>query len=259
MLEYLPSTPAVIAVRCGGSLTRPEIEGFMDRLEAALAQHERTHFFVEIVDFGGLEMEGLGDLMKRSATWFRNLDRVGRVAVVADQGWIRWAAKLESALLPHVAYETFEPAERDRAWAWVQGELKHPHAPALKVIDTDRPDALAFEIDGHIDRTEMEAITAHFLRAAEGLDKVRMLGRIRRLGGLDSSGLVSGDFFAMKRSFLEHLDRYAIVGGPVWIRTTLYALAPLLRVEIRHFEAEDEAAAWAWIGAKPVSERPMFD
>jgi hypothetical protein len=259
MLEYLPSNPDVIAVRCGGKLARPELEGYMDRLEASLAQREQTHLFAEVVDFSGLEMEGLGDLMKRSAAWFRNLERVGRVAIVADQSWIRWAAKLESALLPHVAYQTFDSAERDRAWAWVQGETDHPHAPAFKIIETDRPDALAFEIDGHIDKAEMDAVTAHFLRAAQGLDKVSMLGRIRRLGGFETSGLVSGDFFAMKRSFLEHMDRYAVVGGPAWLKTTLNSLAPLFRVEIRHFEADEEAEAWAWIGARPVSDHTLFE
>ena len=181
------------------------------------------------------------------------------MAIVADQSWIRWAANLESALLPHVSYETFESAERDRAWAWVQGEAEIPHGPAFKIIETDRPDAMAFEIDGHLAKAELERVTAHFLQALEGKDRIRMLGRIRRLDGLQPTGLLSGDYFAMKRSFLERMDRYAIVGGPAWLRTTLNSLAPLFKVEIRHFELEQEDEAWAWIGARPVSERNLFD
>jgi hypothetical protein len=259
MLEYLPSKEDVIAIRCGGKLKRAELETYMDRLEASLAQREQTHLFAEVVEFGGLDTDGLGNLMKRSAVWFRNLDRVGRVAIVADQSWIRWAAKLESAVLPHVSYETFESDERERAWAWVQGETDRPHGPALRIIETDRPEALAFEIDGHLDKGELDAASAHFVRAVEGLDRVRVLGRIRRLDGFEASGLLSGDFFAMKRSFLERMERYAIVGGPSWLKATLNSLGPLFRVEIRHFAAEEEAEAWSWIGAKPVSERTLFD
>ena len=257
MIEYLPSNDDVIAIRCGGRLLRAELEAYLDRLEASFAQRERTHLFAEVVDFDGVEMDGLGNLMKRSTVWFRNLDRVGRVAIVADQSWIRWAANLESALLPHVSYETFESGEREQAWAWVQGEADLPHGPAFKIIETDRPNVLAFEIDGHLDKAELERVSAHFLEALQGQDRIRMLGRVRRLGGLQPSGLLSGDFFAMKRSFLERMDRYAVVGGPAWLRTTLNSLAPLFRVEIRHFEPEEEAEAWSWLDARPVSERRL--
>lgn len=259
MLEYLPSNEDVIAIRCGGRLERAELEDYMDRLEAALARRERTHLFAEIVNFTGLDTNGLGELMKRSTVWFRNLERIGRVAIVADQSWIRWAAQLESALLPHVSYETFESDERERAWAWVQGETEHPHGPAFRIIETDRPNALAFEINGRLDKAELDAVSAHYLHAAEGQDRVRVLGRIRHLGGFEPAGLMSGDFFAMKRSFLERMERYAVVGGPAWLRTTLNSLAPLFKVEIRHFEAEEEAEAWSWLGARPVSERTLFD
>lgn len=259
MIEYLPSREDVIAVRCGGKLRRTELETYMDRLEAALEAREKTHLYAEVVDFDGLEMDGLGNLMKRSAVWFRNLDKVGRVAIVADQSWIRWAANLESALLPHVSYETFESDERERAWAWVQGETELPHGAALKIVETDRPDVLGFEIDGRLDKAELDRISDHFLEAIEGKERVSMFGRVRRLGGIQPSGVLTGDFFAMKRSFLERMDRYAVVGGPPWLRTTLNSLAPLFKVEIRHFEPDEEAEAWSWLGARPVGERSLFE
>jgi hypothetical protein len=257
MLEYLDTPPDVIAIRCGGRLARSQLAGYVDRLEAAMAAHPRVHLFAEIIDFTGFDTDGFGDLIKRSAGWFRQLDRVGRVAIVADQTWVRWAAKVESALLPHISYETFESAERDRALAWVLGEIDSPHGPAFKVIETDRDDVLGFEIDGHVDKAELDAVTAQFLRAVEGRSGVRVLGRIRRLGGFEISGLLTSDFFAMKREFLEKMERYAVVGGPAWLRTTLNAMAPLFRLEIRHFEADQEDDAWTWLGARPVSERPL--
>ena len=257
MLEYLDTRPDVIAIRCGGRLGRNELAGYVDRLEAALAANQRTHLYAEVIDFSGFETDGFGDLVKRSAAWFRQLERVGRVAIVADQSWVRWAARVESALLPHVRYETFESAERDRALAWVQGEIESPHGPAFRIIETDRENVIAFQIDGHIDKAELDAVTAHFLREVEGRQKVRVLGRIRRLGGFEMSGLLTSDFFAMKRGFLEKIERYAVVGGPPWLRTTLNAMAPLFRIEIRHFAADEEAEAWSWLGAAPISEHRL--
>ena len=49
------------------------------------------------------------------------LRQFGRVAVVADQAWVRIATRIESALLPFVSYRTFEPEQRAEALAWVRG------------------------------------------------------------------------------------------------------------------------------------------
>ena len=50
------------------------------------------------------------------------LNRFGRVAVVADQAWIRAMTRIESAILPFISYRVFEPAQRDEALAWAKGE-----------------------------------------------------------------------------------------------------------------------------------------
>lgn len=258
MYEFLPAPDDVIAFRCRGKLERAAMEAALERIEASLAARDKTHLFVEIEDFSGFDTEGFPDLARRSAGLLGRLDRFGRIAVVADQAWVRWAAKLESAVLPHVRYETFESRERERALAWVKGEEERAHGPAIKVIETDRPDVLGFEIDGRASKAELDAIAAHFnarLDALAGGGPVRMLGRIRSLGGFELGGLMSQDYFAMKRGFLDRLDRYAVVGGPAWLRTMTSMLAPLFKAEVRWFDEAEEKAAWAWLGTEPVSER----
>jgi hypothetical protein len=235
-----------------------EVEECLARLRSALDANAKTHIYAEIVDLGGMSAESLVTGFKWAPEWLGKLDRFGRVAIVADQTWIRWAAKAESALLPHVSYETFETSARERAFAWVQGEVASPHAPAIKLIETDKPDVFGFEIDGHAGKDELDAISAHFRKELEGKEKVRVVGRIRNLGGLQMAGLFTSDYFAMKRGFLEKLDRYAVVGGPAWLRATLNSLAPLFRAEIRHFEPDEEVAAWQWVEARPVSERHLI-
>lgn len=260
MYEFLSAPDDVIAFRCRGKVEQAGLLALLDRIESSIATREKTHLFVEIENFSGFETDGFADLTRRSAALLKQLDRIGRVAVVADQAWIRWAAKLESAVLPHVTYETFESRERERALAWVKGEETRPHGPAIKVIETSRPDVFGFELDGRATKKELDALANHFnakLNAVAGTGPVRMLGRIRSIGGFEMSGLVSQDYFAMKRGFLDRLDRYAVVGGPAWLKAMTTTLAPLFRAELRWFDEDEEEAAWEWLEAEPLAERSL--
>ena len=58
--------------------------------------------------------------------------------------------------------------------------------------------------------------------------------------------------FAARRKHCGISDRYAVVGGPVWMRTVIGIFGPLTSVKTRCFDAGDEAAGWEWIGGKPV-------
>lgn len=107
----------VVAHRIDGH----ELAQVMDRLDAAMARHDMVHVFVETRAIDGIEIAGLGAYMKRAMPLLGKLDRFGRVAVVADQSWIRVMTRIESAILPHIRYRVFEPDERDAALAWVKG------------------------------------------------------------------------------------------------------------------------------------------
>jgi hypothetical protein len=59
--------------------------------------------------------------MARAMPLFGRLNRFGRVAVVADQAWVRVGTRVESAVLPHISYRTYMPQERHEALEWVVG------------------------------------------------------------------------------------------------------------------------------------------
>jgi hypothetical protein len=75
--------------------------------------------FVETDAIEGIEISALPGHMARAMPLFGKLGRFGRVAVVADQAWIRLMTRAESAVLPFISYRVFEPARRDEALAWV--------------------------------------------------------------------------------------------------------------------------------------------
>lgn len=121
MLEELDSVDDVLAIRVSHKITGTDLDAIMDRLDALMARHAKVHVFVETQRIDGIELSGLPRYMARALPLFGKLDRFGRVAVVADQAWVRAGTRLESALLPNVRYRVYEPDERAEALAWVTG------------------------------------------------------------------------------------------------------------------------------------------
>jgi hypothetical protein len=121
MLDFIDSADDVIAVRVADRISGEELDTIMDRLDGAMARHDKVHVFVETRSIDGIEIAGLGAYMARAMPLLGKLDRFGRVAVVADQAWIRAVTRIESAILPYISYRVFEPEDRDAAFAWVTG------------------------------------------------------------------------------------------------------------------------------------------
>lgn len=121
MLSFVDSADDVIAVIGEHKIIGADLDAVMDRLDAALANHDKVHVFVETHAIDGFELSGLASYVKRALPLFGKLSRFGRVAVVADQAWIRALTRLESAILPSITYRVFEPAQRAEALAWVKG------------------------------------------------------------------------------------------------------------------------------------------
>lgn len=121
MFEFIESADDVVAVTVMHKLTSADLSAMMDRIEGAMARHDRIHVFVETRTLDGIELSGFGAHVARAIPMLRKLKRFGRVAVVADQAWMRVGSRIESALLPSVSYRVFMPAERDEALAWVRG------------------------------------------------------------------------------------------------------------------------------------------
>ena len=121
MLEMIDSPDDAIALKMSGKIVGADLDRIMDRLDAIMASHGKVHVFVETHQIDGIKLSGLPAYMSRALPLFRKLDRFGRVAVVADQAWVRAGTRLESAMLPNISYRTYMPDERDEALAWVTG------------------------------------------------------------------------------------------------------------------------------------------
>ena len=123
MLEFLQSGGDVIALKVSHKIQGSDLDAIMDRLDRLMARHDKVHIFVETRSIDGIELSGLPAYSARALPMLGKLTRFGRVAVVADQAWIRLATRLESMVLPFISYRVFEPDQRDEALAWIEGRL----------------------------------------------------------------------------------------------------------------------------------------
>ena len=123
MLEFIKSPEDVLAVKLTGTITGKDLDAILDRFEDIVTLSPgKIHFFVETKGIEGLELSALPHHFNRSLPLFGKLNRFGRVAVVADQAWMRVLTRFESALLPYVSYRVFEPEERKQALDFAFGK-----------------------------------------------------------------------------------------------------------------------------------------
>ena len=119
MHEFIDSPDDVLALKISGTITGEDLNAIMDRTEAVLAKHDKAHVYAETEGIDGMQLSALPHHFTRAMPLFGKLGQFGRVAVVADQAWIRTGSRLESALLPNINYMVVGPEGRDEALAWV--------------------------------------------------------------------------------------------------------------------------------------------
>ena len=126
MHRIIDSPKDVVAVKISGKITLDDLKAIMDRLDEAMAGSEKVHVFAETESIEGMELSAMPEHMRRAFPLFGKLNRFGRVAVVADQAWVRAGTRLESAMLPNISYRTYMPDEREEALGWVCGPAMAP-------------------------------------------------------------------------------------------------------------------------------------
>lgn len=253
MIRYIDSADDVIACAISG-IKNEELVDLINRIERSINDNERTHVFVEIDSFSGIDWRAVGSHVPRALPMLGNLKRFGRIAVVSDDPWIRRLTRIESALLPGISYEVFRSAERRQALAWVEGRAETPHGPALTLIETDDPSVIAFSYDGWLTADTLDDTVAKVRQRFSQIDgKFRVLARIGEIHFSELPPLLKREYVRFKIDALRRVDRYALVGGPEWLQTLAESLVPLFPFELRYFERNEEAEAWRWIGARPAS------
>lgn len=124
--------------------------------------------------------------------------------------------------------------------------------PAIRRIDADRDDLCALEVVGRFTAADLENAYGLLQAAYEEHDKIDLLVRISDYEGFDWNAALDETIIGAKSQALRHVRKYAVVGGPAWMRLAVGVFGPFMSVDVRHFSMRDEAAAWEWIEGRPV-------
>jgi hypothetical protein len=255
MIEILESPKHLIALKISGTLTAEEIEKAYKATNEALEQNERVSFFAEIDDSMGFTVEGLLKDLWNGIGQLGRLGKYYRAAVVTDKGWIATMARVEGLVFSSIDVRVFEPAERNKAFAWASEEpemLPKPEdAPAsVHFLHTTNDNVIAYEINGRLREKDIKAVVDAMKPYLEREGKFDSLIRMKKFSGFDLLAVLDDDLIKMKFKAIPKVGKFAVVGAKPWMRNLLELFSSVIPAEVRVFDAEDEAAAWEWVGAE---------
>lgn len=253
--ERLDAPGHVIAVRLTGKVTGADIAEYQKILDEKLAQDRRISLCVDFTGLADMNAEALTEGVKADFELLSHLGRFHRCALVSDKEWPAAMVRYIDPIFPVLELKVFAPEERETAIAWAAEPKEEPEPPgqAFRFLPTDQDDVLGFEIDGRFSAEELSGVVEEFQSWLDRHDAVRLLCRMKRFRGVDPSAFLQRGLVPMKLAAIQKVERYAVVGASEWMRSTIETMSPLFPdMEIRTFPAEEEAEAWAWIGAKPT-------
>lgn len=254
MIRNMDAPADVVACSVDGGFSASDLDEYIARIARSLEFNRKTHLFVEIASLDGIDWREVAKRLRPGIGMLAKLDRFGRIAVVSDDMGVRGLTRLESALLPNISYEIFKRRKRDRALAWVKGEISEPHAPSITMIPTSDRAVIAFAIDGRVTKADLEQAMAELRPRLQGSEApIRVLARVRDIDLPEIASLFDAGVIGFKNDVLRRVELYALVGGPAWLGKAATLLASLFTFQLRHFSASDEQSAWRWIKAKPMA------
>ena len=124
--------------------------------------------------------------------------------------------------------------------------------PAIRRIEASRDDLFAIDIVGHVSAADGENLFGLMEAAYALYPRIDVLVRLVDYDGVDWAHIADETLKQGAVHALDHVGRCATIGEPDWTRDARHVLPT---IEFRHFEADEEAAAWQWLGAQPIGEQ----
>ena len=126
MISYTALSPRALEAVVQGDITKDDVREAFERLDALMAGADKVDMLADVREGVHLELAAIGEELRHLSHVGRMLAQMDRVALVADQAWIRAIARVESHLLPTIDYRVFERDQAAEARAFV---LRHDETP----------------------------------------------------------------------------------------------------------------------------------
>lgn len=106
-------------IEFGGKLNSDDMKAALDELVDKSRNIANGKMLYRIGDFDLPTLGAIGVEISRLPELFKLIGRFEKVAVIADQDWVRAASKIEGALIPGLEIKAFETGEETDAEAWL--------------------------------------------------------------------------------------------------------------------------------------------
>jgi hypothetical protein len=104
-----------------GKIDRDEMNASLDEFVEQASGIEHGRMLYKLGDFQLPSAGAIGVELRRLPTLLKTIRRFDRIAVIADEKWVRKAGEFEGALLPGVEIRAFRPEEAAEAESWLSG------------------------------------------------------------------------------------------------------------------------------------------
>ncbi|MCM4158912.1 STAS/SEC14 domain-containing protein [Antarcticibacterium flavum] len=122
MLQKLDlGNPKVVAFRWEGDFTVKSFEQAMTKFLPELKARERMNVYLEVAKIGEFEAAAVWEDIKFGFKNMKELrDKIDRLALVTDEGWVRTLANTTYKFIPGIDMKTFAFANLQEARLFVQ-------------------------------------------------------------------------------------------------------------------------------------------
>lgn len=119
MLRITPNGPNRLDLELDGKLDADAMRAGLDELTRESEGIENGRMLYSIGDFDIPTFGALGVEFSRLPALFKMVKKFDRIAVLADQSWVRKVGEIEGALIPGVTIKAFERSDDGAAEAWL--------------------------------------------------------------------------------------------------------------------------------------------
>lgn len=109
MIEQLPASDHLIALRFSGKLTGDDIKQYKAILEDKLSKHNHISACIDFTGVADMDAGALVEGMKADLELFSHLDQFSHYALVSDKEWPQAIISLIKPVFPNIEMRVFSP------------------------------------------------------------------------------------------------------------------------------------------------------
>jgi hypothetical protein len=126
MLTITTISPRAVEFVAEGRFTDADVRPALARLEALLDEMPSVDILADVRGSPSIALSAITEEMKHLPLLFRLIRQTDRVAIVADEHWVRVLSRLESALIPGLHYEIYGREDAAHARSWLLRQTDDP-------------------------------------------------------------------------------------------------------------------------------------